>query len=234
MDATTYSTLFFNGLEMISKSYNMKYSKKAFCAYQKLGDNFWSASFICRSFLVDGQLEVTVDSCIKPCAFDAIQFSIIEPGKNHRITDMLRVNASFAARPLQIDSKTYYLPCDNPANFSATLDENLRIIFSDLIEKRTTFLTSNVSNDDGLLPYLFAHQADFPFESGMAYLCKDDYNAAKQCFELAEKSNSIVTKSIGKPGRYLHLVFIDYCIAMQSGIEWSDYLVANGLSADAT
>lgn len=50
MEANTYTALFFNSLEMVSKSYHFKYSKKAFCAYQKLGDVFWSASFICGFF----------------------------------------------------------------------------------------------------------------------------------------------------------------------------------------
>lgn len=232
MEATTYRTLFFNSLEPISKSYNMKYSKNAFCAYQRLGDIFWSADFFCKYFLVDGQLEVTVYSQIKPCDFDVIQFSIIDPEKKHRITDAMRVTASFAAKSLQIDSKTYRFPCDDPARFADTLEENVRKIFNDLIEKRTAFLNSNVSNE-GLLAYLISHWEDFPFEAGMANLCKGDYNAAIKCFELAEKNDRIVTKSIGKPGRYLHLVFIDYCKAMLSGITWSDDLAVNGLPDDA-
>lgn len=232
MEACTYSTLFFNTLELISKFYDTKYSKRAFCAYQKLGEVFWSASFICGSFLVDGQLKVTVYNKIKHCDFDAIQFSIIDPGKKHRITDTLRVTAPFAAGSLEIDSKTYYFPCGDIADFTDKVKGYVRTIFDDLLEKRAAFLVSTKSTDSGLLPYLMCHWENIPLEAGMAYLCKKDYTGAKRCFELAEKKHCIWQKSIGKPGRYLHLIFIDYCKAMQSDIEWTDDLVANGLHED--
>lgn len=233
MEAWTYSALFFNSLELISKSYDMKYSKRAFCTYQKLGEVFWNADFFCGSFLADGKLKVTVHNKIKHCDFDAIQFSIIEPGKKHRITDALRVNASFAAGSLQIDSKTYYFPCDNATDFADKAAGYVQVIFDDLLEKRTEFLTSTMSNDGGLLPYLMNHWQDIPLEAGMAYLCESDYSGAKRSFELAEKKQCIWRKSIGKAGRYLHLIFIDYCKAMQSGIEWTDDLVVNGFPANS-
>lgn len=233
MDANTYSTLFFNTLELISKYYDLKYSKRAFCAYQRLGEVFWSADFLCGSFLVDGQLKVTVYNEIKHCDFDPIQFSIIDPGKKHRITDALRVNASFAAGSLQIDSKTYYFPCGDTADFANKVEGYVRSIFDELLEKRTEFLTSAMSNDGGLLPYLMNHWEDIPLEAGMAYLCKSDYNGAKRCFALAERKRCIWRKSIGKAGRYLHLIFIDYCKAMQSDIEWTDDLVVNGFSENS-
>lgn len=229
MDATTYSSLFFNSLELISKSYDLKYSKNAFCAYQKVGDVFWSASFICRSFLVDGQLKVTVNSRIKPYGIDEIQFSIIGPEKKHRVTDAMRVNASFAAESLQINSEIYYFPCGDLADFTAKVEGYVRDIFDDLLKKRTTFLTSVMSSDGGFLPYLMNHWEDIPLEAGMAYLCNKDYSSARKCFELAEKKQLVWLKSIGKPGRYLHLIFIDYCKAMQSGIEWTNSLVEEGL-----
>ncbi len=231
MEAKTYITLFLNSLEMVSKSYNTKYSKKVFCVYQKIGNVFWSANFIYGFFLVDGQLKITVNSQLKPYGSDEVQFSIIEPKKKHRITDALRVNASFAAESLQIDSEIYYFPCGNPADFTDKVEGYVRNIFNDLLKKRTTFLTSVVSDDGGLLPYLMNHWKDVPLDAGMAYLCKNDYNGARQCFELAEKKQLIWTKSIGRPGRYLHLIFIDYCKAMQSGVEWSDDLVSNGFPA---
>lgn len=230
MEACEYSTLFYDSLELISKSYHMKYSKRAFCAYQKLEDVFWEATFLCGSFLVDGQLKVTVTNKIKHCDFDAIQFSIIEPGKNHRITDALRANASFAAGALQIDSRIYYLPCGDTADFAGKAAEYVRAILDDLLGRRTEFLTSALSNDGGLLPYLMNHWEEIPLEAGMAYLCKGDYNGAQRCFELAERKQCIWRKSIGRVGRYLHLIFIDYCKAMQSGIEWTDTLVVNGFS----
>ena len=232
MEAWAYSALFFNTLERISKSLNIKYSKRAFCAYQKLEEAFWSANFLCGNFLVDSQLKVTVNNEIKHCDFDAIQFSIIDPGKKHRITDATRVNASFAAASLQIDSKIYYFPCSNTADFANKVEGYVRAIFDDLLEKRTEFLTSAMSNNGGLLPYLMNHWEDIPLEAGMAYLCKSDYNSAKRCFELAEKKRCIWLKSIGKAGRYLHLIFMDYCKAMQSDIEWTDDLVVNGLPVD--
>lgn len=232
MDATTYRTLFFSSLEPISKSYNMKYSKNAFCTYQRLGDIFWSASFHCGFFLVDGQLEVRVINRLKPCDFDEIQFAVIDPEKKHRIIDTTRVTASFASKSLQIDSKTYCFPCDDPVDFADKVEGYVRSIFDDLVEKREAFLTSVMSIDGGLSPYLMNHREDYPFESGMAYLCKGDYSAAKRCFELVEEKNCIVTKSIGHAGRYLHLVYIDYCKAMLSDIPWSDDLAVNGFNAE--
>lgn len=233
MDTTTYRTLFFNSLKPISKSYNMKYSKNAFSAYQRLRDIFWSASFNCGFFLVDGQLEVKVGSRIKPCDFDVIQFAVIDPEKKHRITDALRVTASFAAESLQIDSKTYYFPCGDPADFADKVDGYVRTIFDDLTQERTAFLTSVKSTDGDISLYLMNRWEDVPFEVGMAYLCKGDYSAAKRCFELVEEKNCIVTKSIGNPGRYLHLVYIDYCKAMLSDVPWSDDLAVNGFPVDA-
>ncbi len=230
MDAQTYAALFWKSLELISKSYHIKYAKRAFCAYERLENVFWSADFFCGSFLADGQLKITVNSHVKPYEFDVIQFSIIDPQKSHRITDALRVNASFAAESLQIDSTTYYLPCNDPADFADRAEGYVRGIFDDLLEKRTVFLTSVMQIDGGLLPYLMNHWEDIPLEAGMAYLCKSDYDGAKRCFELAEKKRCIWLKSIGKPGRYLHLIFIDYCKAMGSGVEWTEALVVNGLS----
>lgn len=232
MDTTTYRTLFFNSLEPISKSYNMKYSRNAFCAHQRFGDIFWSANFNCGFFLVDSQLEVKVSSRVKPYDFDVIQFAVIDPEKKHRITDAMRVTASFAAESLQMDSKTYYFPCGDPADFADKVEEYVRAVFDELLEKRTAFLSS-VMSEGGLMLYLINRWEDSPFEAGMAYLCKGDYTAAKRCFELMEEKNCIVTKSIGKAGRYLHLVFVDYCKAMLSGVEWTDDLAVNGFSADA-
>lgn len=233
MGTTTYRTLFFNSLESISKSYSMKYSKNAFCTYQRLGDIFWSANFNCGFFLVDGRLEVKINSQIKPCDFDEIQFAIIDPEKKHRITDTMRVTAAFATESLQIDSKTYYFPCGDPAGFADKVEGYVRIVFDDLLDKRTAFLTSVMSTDGGLSLYLMSRWEDYPFEGGMAYLCKGDYSAAKRCFELVGEKNCIVTKSIGNAGRYLHLVYIDYCKAMLSGVPWTDELAVNGFSADA-
>lgn len=228
MEAETYEALFLNSLEMVSKSYNIKYSKAAFCAYQKIGDVFWSASFICGFFLVDGRLKITVNNELKPYGLDEVQFSIIDPAKKHRITDALRVNASFAAASVQIDSKIYYFPCGDPTDFAERVEGYVRDIFDELFEKRTAFLTSAMANDGGLLPYLMNHWQDIPLEAGMAHLYTKNYSGARQCFELAEKRQTIWLKSIGRAGRYLHLIFIDYCKAMQSGIEWSDDLVVNG------
>lgn len=233
MDATTYRSLFFSSLEPTSKAYDMKYSKNAFCAYQRHGDIFWNAAFHCGFFFVDGQLEVKVFNRLKPCGFDEIQFAVIDPEKNHRIVDATRVTASFAAESLQIDTKTYYFPCGDPADFADKVEGYVRAVFDELLEKRTTFLTSVMSTDGGLLPYLTNHWEDHSFEGGMAYLCKGDYNVAKRCFELVEEKKCIVTKSIGKPGRYLHLVYIDYCKAMLTGVSWTDELAVNGFSADA-
>lgn len=233
MDATPFRTLFFTSLEPISKSYNMKYSKNAFCAYQRLGDIFWSASFLCGFFLVDGQLEVKVYSRLKPCDFDEIQFAVIDPEKKHRITDTMRVTASFAAESLLIDVKTYDFPCGDPADFADKVEGYVRSIFDDLGEKQEAFLTSVMSTEGGLSPYLMHYWENYPFEAGMTYLCRGDYSAAKRCFELAEEKNCIVTKSIGKPGRYLHLVYIDYCEAMLTGVPWTDELAVNGFFADS-
>lgn len=232
MDAQTYAALFWTNLELISKSYNMKYSKRAFRVYQRLENVFWSAAFFCGSFLVDNQLKITVNNRVKLYESDAIQFSIIEPGKKHRITDALRVNASFAAGSLQIDTNTYYFPCGDPADFADKVEGYVRTILDDLVEKRTAFITSAIQNDGGLSQYLMNHWEDIPLDAGMAYLCKGDYHAARRCFELAEKKRCIWMKSIGKPGRYLHLIFIDYCKAMESGVEWTEALVENGFSKD--
>ncbi len=232
MEATTYAALFWNSLEQTAKSYHVKYSKRAFCAYQRSGDVFWSADFFCGYFLAGGQLEVTVDHQVKPCDFDTIQFSIIEPERKRRITDALRANASFAAGSLKIGSNTYRFPCGDPADFAGKVDGYVRAIFDELLEKRTAFLTSVTQNDGGLLPYLMDHWEDIPLEAGMACLCEGDYDGARRCFELAEEERIIWMKSIGRSGRYLHLIFIDYCKAMQSGLEWTEALVLNGFPED--
>lgn len=228
MEAETYERLFLTILEMVSESYNLKYSKRAFSVYQKVGNAFWSASFICGFFLVDGQLKITVTNQLKPYGFDEVQFSIIDPTKKHRITDAMRVNASFAAASVQIDSKIYFFPCGDPTDFADKVEGYVRNIFDELFERRNAFLTSAMANDGGLLPYLMNHWQDIPLEAGMSYLYAKDYSSARQCFELADKKHIICSKCIGSPERYLHLIFIDYCKAMQSGIEWSDDLVVNG------
>lgn len=230
MDAQTYAALFWNSLELVSKSYHVKYAKRAFCAYERLENVFWHANFLCGSFLADNQLKITVNSQVKPYEFDVVQFSIMEPHKTHRITDALRVNASFAAGSLQIDSATYIFPCSDPVDFANRVEAYVRVIFHDLLEKRAAFLTSVTQNDGDLSTYLINHWENIPLEAGMAYLCKSDYPGAKRCFELAEKKHCIWMKSIGKPGRYLHLIFIDYCKAMESGVEWTKALVENGFS----
>lgn len=230
MDAHTYAALFWKSLEEISRSYHMKYAKRAFCLYERLEDIFWSAKFLCGSFLTDGQLKITVNSRVKPYAFDVKQFSILEPQKSHRITDALRVTASFAAGSLQIDTATYYFPCSNPADFAEWAEGYVRRILDDLLEKRAAFLTSVMQGEGDLSLYLMNRWEEYPLEAGMACLCKGNYARAIQCFELAEKKQRIWMKSIGRPGRYLHLIFIDYCKAMESGTAWTEELVAEGLS----
>lgn len=231
MEAGTYAALFWDALESVSQSYPIKYSKRAFCVYQKLGDVFWSAQFFCGSFLEDGQLKVTVSSGVKHCAFDAMQFSVIEPGKKRRITDALWVQASFAAGPLQIDGKTCRFPCASPEAFAARAGAHVRDILDGLLEQRTEFLASVSSKDGGLLSWLAERWEEMPLEAGMACLCREDYGGAVRCFELARQRQCIWRKSVGRPGRYLHLVFLDYCKVMQSGVEWTEDLVVNGLAA---
>ena len=170
MDAAAYSKQFYERLGELSRASGMKYSKNSFCAYQRLGDVFWSAHFLCGFFLRDGQLEVTVFSQVKPLDFDIVQFSVIDPKETHRVTDAQRVNAAFAARGLLIGKTVYRL----------------------------------------------------------AHLCGKDWEAAERCFRLAGETGRYEQKSLGGPGRYLHLVFIDYCKAMRAGVAWSEELSENG------
>lgn len=225
MDAETFRKEFYDRLALLSREFRLKYSKGSFCAYEKLGDLLWSASFLCGFFLRDGRLEVTAVSRVKPLAFDGVQFSVIDPGKSRRITDLQRATAAFAARALTISKTVYRLPCDDPGR----IGEEARAMLQGLVKERDGFLGSQALGG-GLPAYLIEHWEKHPYEAGLACLCEGDYDTAKRCFELAGEKGDYEQKSIGRPGRYLHLVFADYCKAMLSGVEWTEELAENGFS----
>lgn len=224
MDAAAYSKQFYERLGELSRASGMKYSKNSFCAYQRLGDVFWSAHFLCGFFLRDGQLEVTVFSQVKPLDFDIVQFSVIDPKETHCVTDAQRVNAAFAARGLLIGKTVYRLACDSPAGLKA---EQVRATLLEVIKERDAFLGSQAL-ERGLPAYLAENWDKHPYEAGLAHLCGKDWEAAERCFRLAGETGRYEQKSLGGPGRYLHLVFIDYCKAMRAGAAWSEELSENG------
>lgn len=226
MDASNFSKQFYSHLGPLSKGFGMKYSKGAFSLYQRLGDVFWRTELLCGFFLRDGRLEVTAVSRVKPLSFDEVQFAVIDPGKTHRVTDAQRVAAAFAARALLIGKTVCRLPCAGSAQIE---EEQVRAMLLGIIKERDDFLGS-AALGRGLSAYLMEHWEKYPYEAGLAHLCQKDWSAAARCFRLAGEKGCFEQKSIGRPGRYLHLVFIDYCRAMLSGVEWRSELAENGFS----
>lgn len=224
MDTAAFRKGFYSRLEEFSKASGLKYSKNSFCAYSRMGEIFWKAEFLCGFFLRDGQLEVTVVSRVKPLDFDAVQFSVIDPGKPRRITDTQRVTASFAARGLPIGKTVCRLPCAGPADPG---EEQVQAVLRGVLEERDSFLGSQAL-EGGLSAYLVDHWEKHPYEAGMAHLCGGDWDAAERCFRLAGETGRFDQLSIGRPGRYLYLLFIDYCRAMRAGASWSEELAVNG------
>lgn len=226
MDAADHSKQFYSHLGPLSKRFGMKYSKGAFSLYQRLGDVFWQTVLLCDFFLRDGRLEVTAVSRVKPLAFDEVQFAVIDPGKTHRVTDAQRATAAFAARALLIGKTVYRLPRAGSAQIE---EEQVSDMLLEIVKERDDFLGS-AALGRGLSAYLMEHWEKYPYEAGLACLCGGDYDAARRHFQLAGEKGCFEQKSLGRPGRYLHLVFIDYCKAMLSGVEWRSELAENGFS----
>lgn len=190
---------------------------------------------------VTGKIGIILDIAVKYCRFDELRWGIISPGSDLKFTDKVRANslamcyASLIRRPILFD-------CDDSEN---GLDRLCGDIL-DWIEQFYQDFFASVKKEHGSLEeYYLAHREDYPLLAGLVHIERGQYLEAGECFRLPNMHGRHNCTSI-KPVTEEQLArvkascersylrndcerLLDYTIAMQHGVEWTEETARYGL-----
>lgn len=188
-----------------------------------------------------GATNIILDITVKYSRFDELRWGIISPGNDLKFTDKVRAN-SIAACEASFPRKSLSFKCDGSKDGLCRLCEDIL----DWLEKFYRDFFKSIEKDYGTLEeYYIANKEDNPMLAGLVYIERGQFQNAEKCFRLPNMSckNSCtsirpVTKeqlarvsvSCEQPYRrsdYERL--LDYTIAMQHGVKWTEETAAYGL-----
>lgn len=228
----TNDEIFFKSLyaeqKILSKEYGLKYASRFHGVYNIKDDFIWRARIIPGFLSKDNTLDLKmVVSCGAVC-FDTMLASIISPTENVQITELNHAAGIYIGPILEISEKTYHFLCD-------TADEAIHSTADLLIKKALEivldFEKEKLCKYGDIVTYMQSLKETQPMECGFAHLVKKDYPLAENYFRYAEESCKFWHISYTSKARLLHSILIDYCYAMQKGIEWKEEYIENGLNA---
>ena len=188
-----------------------------------------------------GLATIILDIAVKYCCFDELRWSIIQPGNDLKFTDKVRAN-SIAACKASFPRKKVCFKYDGSENGLSQLCGDIL----DYLENFYRDFFESIDRDYGTLEeYYIANKEENPLLAGLVYIERGQFQNAEKCFRLPNMSckNSCtsirpVTKeqlarvsvSCEQPYRrsdYERL--LDYTIAMQHGVKWTEETAAYGL-----
>ncbi len=188
-----------------------------------------------------GLATIILDIAVKYCRFDELRWGIIQPGNDLKFTDKVRAN-SIAACKASFPRKKVRFKYDGSENGLSQLCGDIL----DYLENFYRDFFESIDRDHGTLEeYYIANKEENPLLAGLVYIERGQFQNAEKCFRLPNMSckNSCtsirpVTKeqlarvsvSCEQPYRrsdYERL--LDYTIAMQHGVKWTEETAAYGL-----
>lgn len=228
----TNDEIFFKSLyteqKNLSKKYGLKYAPRFHGVYNIENDFIWRARIIPGFLSKDNTLDLKmVVSCGAVC-FDTMLVSIISPNENRKITELNHAAGIYVGPILELSEKTYHFPCDTD---DEAVHSTTDLLIKEALETISGFEKEKLSKHGDIVTYMQSLKETQPMECGFAHLVKKDYPLAENYFRYAEESCKFWHISYTSKARLLHSILIDYCYAMQKGIEWKEEYIENGLNA---
>ncbi len=216
--------------------------------YKRVDPYFFNVSYFIDKISKE-KIDITLDISVKYLRYDELQYSITNPEKPVRFTDKIRANSGImcnTAFPRIVQSFDY----DGSEEMVFKLCENIL----NFLEKYYTDFFAMVKKEYGDLGnYYITNRDKNPRVAGLAYLDKGDLQGAIECFlhpnmdgnnhilsidiytdEQRRRAQENNTKIICTPhGKNIHRnrkqQFVDYAIALQNGLEWTNDRAMYGL-----
>ena len=188
-----------------------------------------------------GEVGIILDITVKYCRFDELRWSIISPGNDLKFTDKVRAN-SIAACNASFPRKSIIFKYDGSQDGLCQLCNDIL----DWLEKFYEDFWGVIDRDYGTLEeYYIANKEDNPLLAGLVYIERGEFQNAEKCFRMpnmscknsctsitpvTEEQIARVRASCEQP--YLRSDYerlLDYTIAMQHGVKWTEETAAYGL-----
>lgn len=188
-----------------------------------------------------GKVGIILDIAVKYCRFDELRWGIISPGSDLKFTDKVRAN-SLAMCYASLPRKSILFDYDGSENDLYRLCDEILDWIDHFYQE---FLASATREYGSLEEYYLAHREDNPLLAGLVYIERGQYREAESCFRLPNMSGKHNCTSI-KPTTEEQLArvkascersylrsdyerLLDYTIAMQHGVEWTEETARYGL-----
>lgn len=213
-------------LKILGKPHRIKASKCSLGIYQRQGDTLWAACILPKGSPGGPEVQLAVRLSIKPLAFDAVDRALLcDPGK--KLTDAVNANRHWAF--YDICEKTYVYSREQIVRGELTAAEIARQLLENALESLRQFREMVERKYGDLFRFFIAQKQELPMLAGMSFLHLGQYKQARECFEAAGATKKYWRLSIGRYGRYYHLVAIDYCRVMEANREWKPEYVRGGI-----
>jgi len=236
---------FYQALKGAAKSRKIKLSAQQ--DIYKRSDPYFYHAFYWIKTIEDHRVVISISIEVKYHRFDELQYGIIRPGDSFHFTDKIRANSTakcYAWLPHLIQSFDWDGNYESIPRLAENLLDFLRKYISDFLEM--------VGREYGdLNGYYIANKEEDPRLAGLAYLDRGDHEGAIECFSKMKPGNlwwavDIHTEEqyrrVQENGYYIYSgedrksfsrnqgeQFIDYAVALQNGLEWTNERAMYGL-----
>lgn len=188
-----------------------------------------------------GTVGMILDITLKYCRFDELRWGIISPGSGLKFTDKVRANSVTACRAA-FPRKSVVFRYDGS-------EAGLPQLCADILDWSERFYAKffeTLNQEYGTLEaYYLAHKEDTPLLAGLVYIERGQYKEAEECFRLpnmdckhsctpiypvTEEQKTRARASCERPNsRSDYERLLDYTIAMQYHVEWTEETANYGL-----
>ena len=234
--------ILYETMKVIAKQRKIKASKEH-DLYKKVDPYFYNV-FYCFDSKCEkeaGKTTIILDFSLKYCRFDELRWEIISPNNNLKFTDKIRAN-SLAACPSSVTRKSITFKYDDSTDGLHQLCKDIL----DYAEKFYKDFFESIHKSYGTLEeYYLENKADNPLLAGLIYVERKQYKEAEKCFLLPNMNcknsytsiNPITKEQLTRVNAsckqsYLRSDYeklLDYTIAMQYGIKWTEETAKYGL-----
>lgn len=188
-----------------------------------------------------GKIGIILDIAVKYCRFDELRWGIISPGSDLKFTDKVRAN-SLANCCANLPRRSILFDYNGSEDDLYPLCDRILDWLEDFYRE---FLASVKREHGSLEEYYLTHREDNPLLAGLVYIERGQYREAEECFRLPNMYGRHNCTSI-KPVTEEQLArvkascecsylrndcerLLDYAIAMQHGVAWTEETARYGL-----
>ena len=236
--------MFYETMKIVAKQRKIKASPQH-DLYKKDEPYFYCVFYDFDSFhpyeKETGLATIILDIAVKYCRFDELRWGIIQPGNDLKFTDKVRAN-SIAACNAAFPRKKVRFRYDSSENGLSQLCGDIL----DYLEKFYRDFFESIDRDYEILEeYYIANKEENPLLAGLVYIERGQFQNAEMCFRLPNMSCKNSTTSISpvteeqrvrvsasceRPhSRSDYERLLDYTIAMQHGVKWTEETANFGL-----